>query len=171
MDSICRVSLTHAEVQVVLERARQMVEDCVSPAGSFGGWSGREVLCHLAAYAKVIGAALRGVAEGRPPTNVELYGRELTDAELALSDLDEINAAVQSHYAGLTYDEALAFWRATHTDVVAQAARLTNAQLAAPGPPHPANWSRPHLADVVTALVAHYEAHLAICAPRSSRRG
>ena len=138
------------------------MEERVSPDGTFEGWSGREVLCHLAAYAKVLGAALQGVAEGRPLTSSELYGRELTDAELALSDLDEINAAVQSHYAGLTYDEALAFWRATHAQVVAQAARLTDSQLAAPGPPHPPTWSRPHLADVVRALVAHYEAHMAM---------
>jgi hypothetical protein len=154
--------VTQAEVQAALERARQVVEDRVSPDGTFEGWSGREVLCHLAAYAKVIGGALQGVAEGRPPTNSELYGRELTDAQLALSDLDEINAAVQSHYAGLTYDEALAFWRAVHAHVMAQAARLTNTQLAMPGPPDPPNWSRPALADVVTALVAHYEAHMAM---------
>ena len=149
-------------MQAALERARQVVEDRVSPAGTFEGWSGREVLCHLAAYAKVVGAALQGVAEGRPPTNSELYGRELTDAELALSDLDEINAGVQSQYAGLTYDEALAFWRAMHAHLVAHAARLTNTQLAASGPPYPPNWSRAHLADVVTALVAHYETHMAM---------
>jgi hypothetical protein len=118
------------------------------------------VLCHLAAYARLVGGVLRGAAEDRSPSHTELYGRELTQQEQAFTDLDAINDAVRREYAALSYDDALVFWRATHAELVAQTARLTDEQLAAPGPAAQLNWSRPHLADVVTALVQHYEGHM-----------
>jgi hypothetical protein len=68
---------------------------------------------------------------------------------------------VRAEHAGLTYAESLAFWRATHAEALAQAARLTDAQLAAPGPDHPPRWHRPRLAEVATALVRHCEGHVA----------
>ena len=144
-----------------LRRARDLVEQRARPDGNFDGWDGRDVLCHLAAYARVVGAMLRATAEKRAATNVELYGRELTPEELAMTDLDEINAAAQRETAALSYTEALALWRASHAETLAQAARLTGAQFAAPGPASPANWWRPHLAEVVTALTDHYAAHMA----------
>ena len=64
------------------------------------------------------------------PTRV--YGRELTAAEQALTDLDAVNEALHHEYAALSYAEALAFWRTMHTEAVAQAARLSDAQLEAP---------------------------------------
>jgi hypothetical protein len=133
----------------------------VRPEGNFDGWNGRDVLCHLAAYARVVGAILRAIAEDRSPTNIELYGRELTAQELAMTDLDGINAAAQRETAHLSYAEALDLWRSTHAEALAQAARLTDDQLAAPGPSHPASWWRPHLAEGVTALTDHYAAHMA----------
>ena len=69
-----------------------------------------------------------------------------------MTDLDEINAATQRETAAITYDQALDWWRATHAETLAQLARLTPDQLAAPGPRYPPNWSRAHLADIVTAL-------------------
>ena len=154
--------LTRDAVLTDLERAGQLVEQRVSPDGMFGGWNGRDVLCHLAAYARLVGALLRGEAEGRRPTSTELYGRELREEELALGGLDEVNAAIQRECVGLSYAEALAFWRAMHAQVVGQAARLTDEQLAAPGPAYPAIWSRPHVAEVVGALVAHYAGHMVL---------
>ncbi len=118
------------------------------------------MLCHLAAYARLVGAVLRSTAQSRPPSNSELYGRELTEDELALTDLDAVNESLRREYTALSYDDALAFWRAMHAEAVAQAARLTDDQLAAPGPSAPPNWSRPHLADAVTALIQHYEGHM-----------
>ena len=144
-----------------LERAGRLVEQHVRPDGNFDGWNGRDVLCHLAVYTRVVGAILRATAEDRVATIVELYGRELTPEELAMTDLDEINAAAQRDTADLSYADALAFWRATHAETLAQAERLTGAQFAAPGPASPANWWRPHLAEVVTALTDHYAAHMA----------
>jgi hypothetical protein len=150
-----------------LEQARLLVERQVGPDGSFAGWDGREVLCHLAAYAQVVGAALQGAADGRRPSNAELYGRELTDAELAIASLDEVNEAVQRQYARLSYYEALAFWRAMHQQVVAQITRLSDDQLQAPGPAHPEHWSRAHLAEIAWALIAHSHGHMEISASAS----
>jgi hypothetical protein len=133
----------------------------VRPDGNFDGWDGCDVLCHLATYTRLVGAILRATAEDRSATNVELYGRELTEQELAMTDLDEINAAAQQETAALSYAEALAFWRAMHAEALTQLARLTDAQLAAPGPGYPPGWTRPHLADVVTALTDHYAGHMA----------
>jgi hypothetical protein len=103
---------------------------------------------------------LQGEAESRQPTPRELYGRKLSDAESALVDLDDVNEAVRREYEALSFDQALAFWRAMHAHAVKQAARLSDEQFAAPGPAYPANWSKPHLAEVVTALVQHYRAHM-----------
>ena len=144
-----------------LEQAGHLVEQRVRPDGTFHGWDGRDVLCHLAVYARLVGAVMRSTAEKRLPTSAELYGRELTEEEQALTDLDAINEAQRSEYAALSYDEGLAFWRAMHAEAVAQVARLSDAQLAAPGPAAPPNWSRPHLADVASALMQHYEGHMA----------
>jgi hypothetical protein len=118
-------------------------------------------LCLLSPSLALLGSAPPPPPEQRPPTSAELYGRELTDEEHALTDLDAINAAVLRAHAGLSYAEALVLWRTMHAQAVGQAARLTDAQLAAPGPLVPAHWSRPHLAEVVTALVDHYQAHMA----------
>lgn len=144
-----------------LRRAGRLVEQRVSPEGNFDGWNGRDVLCHLAVYARVVGAILRASAEDRDATIVELYGRELTAEELKLTDLDEINAAAQRDTAHLSYAEALTLWRATHAEAEKQLARLTEARLSAPGPTSPPNWHRPHLHEVVTALTDHYAAHMA----------
>ncbi len=138
-----------------------MVEQNIWPEGNFEGWTGRDVLCHLAVYARVVGAILRATAEDRSPTGVELYGRELTPQESAMTDLDEINAAALRDTAHLSYAEALAFWRARHAEAEKQLARLSDAQLAEPGPSVPPNWHKPHLYEVVTALTEHYEAHMA----------
>jgi hypothetical protein len=136
------------------------VEQQVRPEGSFDGWNGRDVLCHLAVYARVVGAILRATAENRSATSVELYGRELTSEEMVLTDLDEINAAAQRDTAHLSYAEALSFWLTTHAEAEKQLARLTEGQLTAPGPLSPPNWQRPHLNEVVTALTEHYAAHM-----------
>jgi hypothetical protein len=143
-----------------LQHAGRGVEEKVRPEGNFDGWNGRDVLCHLAVYARVVSAILRATAEDRAATTVELYGRELTPEELAMTDLDEINAAAQRDTAHLSYDEALAFWRAMHAEAAAQLARLSPEQLAAPGPTTPPNWHKPHLQEVVTALTDHYAAHM-----------
>lgn len=47
-----------------------------------------------------------------------------------------------------------------HAEVANQLRRLTDAQLAAPGPAYPPNWARAHLSDVVVALCDHYHAHM-----------
>ncbi len=39
-----------------LEQAGHLVEQRVRPDGTFDGWDGRDVLCHLAVYARVVGA-------------------------------------------------------------------------------------------------------------------
>ncbi len=119
------------------------MEQRIRPEGNFDGWNGRDVLCHLAVYARVVGAILRATADNREATAVELYGRELTADEQKMTDLDEINAAAQRDTAE------------------AQLARLSAAQLEAPGPIHPPNWHRPHLKEVVTALTDHCAAHMA----------
>jgi hypothetical protein len=155
------VSITRAATLADLEQAGRLVEQRVRPDGTFDGWDGRDVLCHLAAYARLVGAVLRSCADSRLPVDRELYGRDLTEEEKALTDLDAINEAVRRTYEGLSYDESLTFWREMHAEAVAQAARLTDEQLAAPGPAAPPSWWRPHLADVVTALVEHYQEHMA----------
>jgi hypothetical protein len=154
------MAMTGHEVQAALEAAGRLVEARVSPAGTFGGWSGHDVLCHLAAHTRLVGAILAGEADGQAPTEQALYGRQLSPAERAIDDLDEVNAAIQREYAGLSYAEALGFWRTVHADALRQAARLSDAHLAAPGPALVPRWSRPHLADVVAALVSHYQGHL-----------
>ncbi len=154
------VTTTRDEALSDLKRAGRLVEQRISPDGSFDGWGGRDVLCHLGAYARLVGAVLQGRAEGRPPTMTELYGRDLTDVESAMVELDEVNEAIRREYEALSYNEALAFWRAKHQQVLAQAARLTDCQLAEPGPSYPPNWRRPHLVEVIEALVSHYEGHM-----------
>jgi len=143
-----------------LRRARRLVEQRIRPEDNFDGWNGRDVLCHLAVYTRVVAAILRATAENRSATTQELYGRELTPEESAMTDLDEINAAAQRDTAHLSYAEALAFWRAVHAEAMTQLARLSDAQLDAPGPTTPPNWHRPHLKEVVTALTHHYAANM-----------
>jgi hypothetical protein len=156
------MAITRASVLAELEQAGRLVEQRVRPDGNFEGWDGRQVLCHLAAYTRLVAGVLRGAAEDRSPTEAELYGRALTEQERAVQDLDAINDALQREYAGLSYTAALAFWRAMHAEAMAQLERLTDAQLAAPGPRAPSAWSRPHLAEVVSTLVRHYQAHMGI---------
>jgi len=152
--------MTQCAVLAALEAAGRLVEARVSPDGTFGGWNGHDVLCHLAAHTRLVGAILAAEADGQPPTEQALYGRALSPAERALDDLDAINAAIQREYAGLSYAEALTFWRTVHAEALRQAARLSDAHLDAPGPALVPRWSRPHLADVVAALVSHYHGHL-----------
>jgi hypothetical protein len=128
------------------------------------------LLCHLGAYARLVGAILAAEAEGRSATARELYGRDLTDAERAMVDLDEINEALRGEGARLRYDEALAFWREMHASALAQIARLDDDQLVAPGPSFPPSWRRRHLAEVVDALVRHYEGHVAPAGARPADR-
>ncbi len=152
-------ALGRAQALALLEPAAHMVDSHMHPDGTYAGWSGREVLIHLAVYARLVGAVLRAEAE-RQATPVELFGRELSDDELQL-DLDDQNAAAQREYAALDWQQALAFWRGMHAHVETQLARLTDAQLAAPGPAYPPTWARAHLSDSVVALCHHYRAHLA----------
>lgn len=56
---------TRAATLASLEQAGRLVEQQVQPDGAFGGWDGREVLCHLATYARLVGGLLRGVVENR----------------------------------------------------------------------------------------------------------
>jgi len=154
------VDVTGADVRGALERAGRLVERRVEPGRTYDGWGGRDVLCHLGAYARLVGAILAAEAEGRAATEPELYGRDLTDAERATVDLDEINEAVRRESAALSYDEALAFWREMHASALAQLSRLGHDRLLAPGPSHPPSWRRPRLADVVGALAEHYEGHM-----------
>jgi hypothetical protein len=72
-----------------------------------------------------------------------------------------VNEAIRREYEAFSYDEALGFWRAMHAGVVAQVARLSTAALASPGPSYPPVWTRPHLADLVSVLIHHYEGHMA----------
>ena len=83
------------------------VERRVRPEGEYDGWSGKDVLTHLAAYARLIASLLRAEAEGRQATDAELYGRELTAHERALGGLDEVNEAIRRAYEALTYDEVV----------------------------------------------------------------
>jgi len=152
-------ALSRAQALALLAPAAHLVDSHMRPDGTYAGWSGREVLVHLAVYARLVGAVLRAEAEGRQPTPVELFGRELSDEELRL-DLDDQNAAAQREYAALDWQQALAFWRGMHAQVETQVARLTGAQLAAPGPAYPPTWARAHLSDSVVALCDHYRAHM-----------
>jgi Mycothiol maleylpyruvate isomerase N-terminal domain len=156
------VSRTRDDALSDLQRVGRLVEQRVSPGGVFDGWGGRDVLSHLAAYARLVGAVLKGQAEGRRPTISELYGRELIVEELAMVGLDEVNEAIRREYEALSYQGALAFWRAMHERVLAQATLLTDEQLAAPGPSYPPNWWRPHFVDVVENLISHYESHISV---------
>jgi len=153
-------ALSRAQALALLGSAAHLVASHMRPAGTYAGWSGREVLVHLAVYARLVGAVLRAEAEGRQPTALELFGRELSDDELQL-DLDNQNAAAQREYAALDWRQALGFWRGMHTQVEMQVARLTDAQLAAPGPAYPPTWARAHLSDSVVVLCDHYRAHMA----------
>jgi hypothetical protein len=151
--------LTREETVAMLDAGGALMEGRVRPEGTYDGWDGREVLVHLAVYARVVGALMRAKAEAREATAVELFGRELTDEELRL-DLDGQNAAVQREYVALGWAEALAFWRLVHAQVRAQVERLSDAQLAAPGPGHLPGWASPHLSDAVVALCRHYQGHV-----------
>jgi hypothetical protein len=145
-----------------LAQVGRLVEERVQPEGFYDGWSGKDVLCHLAAYARLVGAVLGAEADGRRATERELYGRELREDERALANLDEVNEAIRREYAAFGYDEALDFWRAMHAEVIAQCARLSTHALAGPGPTYPTEWSRPRLADVVWALIHHVEGHMTV---------
>src|SRR5437879_6505577 len=102
------------ELLTRLEDARQLVESRVRPDGEYDGWTGKDVLTHLGAYARMVAAILRAEAEGRQATDAELYGRELTVEERALGGLDEVNEAIRREYEALPYDESLALWRTMH---------------------------------------------------------
>ena len=148
------------EIVTRLRNAGQIVETRVHPAGTYEGWDGKDLLSHLAAYAQLVAAILGAEAETRRATDRELYGRDLSAEEVALGGLNEVNEAIRREYAALSYAQALAFWRAMHAKVLTQIARLTDVQLAAPGPTHPPQWSRPQLIGVVEALIQHYEGHM-----------
>ncbi len=152
--------MIRAEIEATLRQAGDRVEQEVTPNGVYGGWSGHDVLIHLGGYTRLVGALLRGVAEEREASESELYGRELTPAERAMTDLNAINQAVIDEYAHLTYEEARALWQGLHRQAMAELGRLSDDQLALQTPEHAARWQRPHLSDVVTSLCAHYDAHL-----------
>ena len=152
-------ALTRVQALALLEPAFHLVDNRTHAHAAYAGWTGREVLIHLAVYARLVGALLQAAADGRQPTPVELFGRELSDEELQFG-LDDQNAAAQRQYAAFDWQQALDFWRASHSHVSSQLARLTDAQLAAPGPTYPPNWARAHLSDVVVALCDHYRAHM-----------
>jgi len=152
-------ALTRVQALALLEPAFHLVDNRTHAHAAYAGWTGREVLIHLAVYARLVGALLQAAADGRQPTPVELFGRELSDEELQFG-LDDQNAAAQRQYAAFDWQQALDFWRASHSHVSSQLARLTDAQLAAPGPTYPPNWARAHLSDVVVALCDHYLAHM-----------
>jgi Protein of unknown function (DUF1706) len=118
------------------------------------------VLCHLAPVARLVAAVLAASAEQRQPTEQELYGRNLTEAEWRITNLDEINEAIQAEYAHLTFDEALAFWRSQHARVVLAVERLSEEQLEAENS-YPLAWARPHLYRVIDSLLAHCRGHVA----------
>jgi hypothetical protein len=148
------------EVLADLRGAGELVEERVAPEETFGGWSGHDVLVHLAAYTRVVCAIVRGVAEGRDPTEAELFGRELTEAERAMSDLDAVNQAVVDEFAHLSHGEALAMWRDVVSELQAQAGRLSEEQLAAPVPETAPNWQADHLYELVARVGRHYHAHM-----------
>lgn len=148
------------EVLAALRRVGDMVEQGVTPEGTYGGWSGHDVLVHLGAYTRLVGAMLRGAAEHRQPTDTELFGRKLTESERAMTDLDAINHAVIGEHAHLSYAEVHELWRTLHNRALDAAARLSDEQLAAPGPDYAPRWWRPHLSEVVTKLTVHYDAHM-----------
>jgi hypothetical protein len=51
--------ITRVETLADLEQAGHLVEQHVRPDGTFDGADGRDVLCHLAVYARLVGAVMR----------------------------------------------------------------------------------------------------------------
>jgi DinB superfamily len=140
-----------------LQRAESLMRSRI-PGGRHGGWDDAEVVWHLTAYTRAVAAVLRGAAEARQPSSAELFGRELTADELSL-ELDEQNEAIRRQYADQARD-AIAEWRSQLQAATGQAVALSDEVLEAPGPTYLPAWTRPHLYEVVDALVSHYEAHL-----------
>jgi hypothetical protein len=111
------------------------------------------VLCHLAPFARLVGAVLAASDKPQRATEVALYGRDLTEAERRMTDLDEINQAFQDEYAHLSFDEAVEFRRDQLATVVLEVERLCDEQLAEKTTYTP-SWERPHLYLVIDTFLA-----------------
>jgi hypothetical protein len=131
----------------------------VHPEGEYAGWKGRDVLCHLAPFARLASAILRANADQRLPSERELYGRRLTQAERRMTDLDEINQAFQARYLHYNWNDAVTLWEAQNRRLVVQIERLSDEQLEAENV-YPPAWARPHLYEVVDAYIAHCRSHV-----------
>jgi hypothetical protein len=143
-----------------LNDVAELFADTVRPDGHYAGWRGKEVLCHLAPAARIVAAVVAARAEQRQPTEVELYGRNLTEAESRITSLDEINHAVQEEHSHLTYDEASQFWRSQLARIFMELGRVSEEQLEAKIT-YPPAWATPHLYLVVDTFLSHCRSHVA----------
>ena len=102
-----------------------------------GGWSGKDLLAHVAYFERWTAAHLQAATEGRDPTSMELYGQDLapdgSPDDPGGWDLDRENAAIHARYRDVPLAEVLAFADHAHDALVAALEAAPEADLARPG--------------------------------------
>lgn len=100
----------------------------LAPA-TIGDWSVRDVVVHVAFWTNYSAAQLVAAAEGRVPTEAELYGHAPPPPEVGREDDDAINAWVLSQVGTMPLEAALAIGEQAAQNLHDALARLDDATL------------------------------------------
>ena len=108
------------------------VERLTTP-GVADDWSVKDVLGHVTAYLRPLGARLRAAATGVQATTQDLFDTETLPEGAGSWTVDEQNAAIRALYAPLPPAVVLAKWREASDLLEAGVAALPDDDLTAPG--------------------------------------
>jgi hypothetical protein len=90
------------------ELLTSLTEEQTMAPGALDAWSVHDVVLHVAFWTQHAAAHLTAIAEGRAPTEAELYGQEPPPPEVVRNDDDAINAWVLAQAGAVPFEAALA---------------------------------------------------------------
>lgn len=132
--------MTRAEVLAALDASDSLVRARLNAdsAESFGDWTAKDVLFHIASWQRFFGVTLRTRREaGRDPTASELLARPL-DAEeserLLAKNTDATNAYLFDLYRDSDWNAGAGLWAEGFALLRDEVGRLTDDELAAGEP-------------------------------------
>lgn len=111
------------------ELVSALTEEQAMVPGALDAWSVRDVVLHVAFWTQHAAAHLTAIAEGRAPTEAELYGQSPPPPEVARDDDDAINAWVLAQAGAVPFDAALALGQQAAQNLRDALARLDDATL------------------------------------------
>jgi hypothetical protein len=124
-----------------------------------GGQSVKDLIAHVAAYENWTAAQIRAAAEGRAPTDRELYGVDEMPPDPKGWNLDRQNAAIHARYKAMPLAEVMTFSRQAFADLVSAVEAVSDADFATVGAQ---SWTgdRSLLEIIPEQCYAHYEQHV-----------